>query len=206
MPYRLIMLIAVIGLFQEAAAAEIDITHQSSAPSPSYVPISEGLTAPAPPVWFWTGFYGGLHLGVAAGAANFANPLSPSIFGDDVITPGFLAGGQIGFNWQLPNSNWVLGIEADASWLTRKEPIRFAFSGFFVSANCRARPNLMGDLTARVGWAYGQFNHSLLYVKGGPAYVHSQVDITTNNTNGFGLAPLTTNQASQKSAGLLELV
>lgn len=75
------MLIAVIGLFQEAAAAEIDITHQSSAPSPSYVPISEGLTAPAPPVWFWTGFYGGLHLGVAAGAANFANPLSPSIFG-----------------------------------------------------------------------------------------------------------------------------
>lgn len=56
----------------------------------------------------------------------------------------------------------------------------------------------MGDLTARVGWAYGQFNHSLLYVKGGPAYVHSQVDITTNNTNGFGLAPLTTNSSFAK--------
>jgi opacity protein-like surface antigen len=51
---------------------------------------------------------------------------------------------------------------------------------------------MMGGLTARVGWAYGQFNHSLVYVKGGAAYLHSQVDITTNNTPSFGVAPLTT--------------
>ena len=40
----------------------------------------------------------------------------------------------------------------------------------------------MGNLTARVGWAYGQFNHSLFYVKGGAALVHNQIDITTNDT------------------------
>ena len=74
-----------------------------------------------------------------------------------------------------------------------------AFSGLFVSANCRAQPNMMGDLSARVGWAYGQFNHSLVYVKGGAAYVHSQVDITTNNTNSFGLAPLTTSSSFAKT-------
>ena len=218
MPYQLIMFIAVIGLVQEVAAAEIDITHprgsdayqvqqgaiplyQTGVPSPSNVPISEGLTAPAPPVWFWTGFYGGLHVGVAAGTANFANPLGSSIFGDDVITPSFLAGGQIGFNWQLPNSNWVLGIEADASWLTSDGTNTcLASSGLFVSATCRARPNLMGDLTGRVGWAYGQFDHSLVYVKGGAAYIRSQVDLATNAatnfvTNGVPQAPLTTSSS-----------
>ena len=81
----------------------------------------------------------------------------------------------------MPNSNLVLGVEADASWLTSDGTNTcLAFSGFFVSANCRAQPNMMGDLTARVGWAYGQFNHSLFYVKGGAAFVHNQIDITTN--------------------------
>ena len=98
-------------------------------------------------------------------------------------TPGFLAGGEIGYNWQTPNSNVVLGIEAAANWLTSNGTNTcVAFSGLFVSANCRAQPNMVGDLTARVGWAYGHFNHSLVYVKGGAAFAHDQIDITTNAT------------------------
>jgi opacity protein-like surface antigen len=216
MLYRLIMLITVLGLAQKAAAADIDTAYLRgsdayqvqqgaapwypiSAPGPSYVPISQGLITPVPPVWVWTGFYGGIHVGVAAGTTNFANPFGLSIFGDDVITPGFLAGGQIGFNWQIPNSNWVLGVEGDASWLTSDGTNTcLAYSSLFVSANCRAQPNMMSDLTARVGWSYGQFNHSLLYIKGGAAYVHSQVDIATNNTPTFGIAPLTTSSSFTK--------
>jgi opacity protein-like surface antigen/outer membrane protease len=138
-------------------------------------------------------------VGAGAGTANFANPFGSSIFGDNVTTPDFLAGGQIGYNWQLPNSNWVLGVEADASWLTSDGTNTcLAFSAFFVSANCRAQSNMMGDLTARVGWSYGHSNHSLLYVKGGAAFVHSQVDITTNDTPAFGLAPLTTSSSFTK--------
>jgi len=200
MLYRLIMCIAVIGLVHEAAAAEIDTAYlrgsdayqvqqgaipwyPTSTPAPSDVPISKGPIAPAPPAWFWTGFYGGVHVGAAGGTANFTDPFGSSIFGDQVTTPGFLAGGQIGYNWQLPNSNLVLGVEADASWLTSDGTNTcLAYSGNFVSANCRAQPNTMGDLTARVGWAYGQFNHSLFYVKGGAALVHNQIDITTNDT------------------------
>jgi hypothetical protein len=96
--YRLIMCIAVIGLVQEAAAADIDTAYlrgsdayqvqqvaappyTTSAPAPSYPPISEGPIAPAPPAWFWTGFYGGVHVGAVAGIANFANPFGSSIFG-----------------------------------------------------------------------------------------------------------------------------
>ncbi len=210
---RLIVCIALIGLMHEAAAAEIDTAYlrgsdayqvqqgaipwyPTSAPAPSDVPIFKGPIAPAPPVWFWTGFYGGVHVGAVAGTANFTDPFGSSIFGDNVTTPGFLAGGQIGYNWQLPNSNFVLGVEADASWLTADGTNTcLAFSGLFVSANCRAQPNTMGDLTARLGWAYGYSNHSLLYVKGGAALVHSQIDIATNATPGFGLAALATNSS-----------
>jgi opacity protein-like surface antigen len=130
MLYRLIMYIAVIGLVREAAAAEIDTaylrgatgyqvqqvadpTFPTSPPTPSY---PEAIV-PAPQAWFWTGFYAGGHVGAAVGTANFADPFGSSIFGDTVTTPGFLAGGQIGYNWQVPNSPWVLGVEADASWL-----------------------------------------------------------------------------------------
>ena len=217
-------IVAAIGLVHEAAAAEIDTAYlrgsdayqvqqgaipwyPTSAPAPSDLPIFKGPIAPAPPAWFWTGFYGGVHVGAVAGTANFTDPFGSSIFGDNVTTPGFLAGGQIGYNWQVPNSNLVLGVEADASWLTSDGTNTcLAYSGFFVSANCRAQPNTMGDLTARVGWAYGQFNHSLFYVKGGAAFVHNQIDITTNGTPILALLLSLRAQASRKSAGRLGLV
>jgi hypothetical protein len=66
--------------------------YQTSAPGPSNLPIFK--EPPAPPAWSWTGVYVGGQIGVAAGTANFANPLGSSIFGDGVITPVFLAGGQ----------------------------------------------------------------------------------------------------------------
>ena len=212
--HRLIISIAVIGFVQEAAGADIDTAYlrgsdvqqvgypwyPTNAPAPSDLPIFKGQVAPAPPAWFWTGFYGGVHVGATAGTANFADPFGSSIFGDNVTTPGFLAGGQIGLNWQAPNSNLVLGVEADASWLTSDGTNTcLAYSGLFVSANCRAQPNMMGDLTARVGWAYGQFNHSLVYIKGGAALVREQIDISTNGTQSFaGLAPLTTSSSFTK--------
>jgi opacity protein-like surface antigen len=224
MLYRLIVCIAVIGLVHEAAAADMDTAYlrgsdaygvtdpaypvqrvaapwyPTSAPAPSDLPVFKGPIAPVPRASLWTGFYGGVHVGAVAGTANFADPFGSSIFGDNVTTPGFLAGGQIGYNWQVPSSNLVLGVEADANWLTSDGTNTcLAYSGNFVSANCRAQPNMMGDLTARVGWAYGQFNHSLFYVKGGAAFVHSQIDITTNNTNSFGLAPLTTSSSFAKA-------
>jgi opacity protein-like surface antigen/outer membrane protease len=202
MLYRLIMCIAVIGLVQEAAAADIDATYlrgtdssyqvqqvgypwyPTSAPAPSYPPISNGPIVPAPPAWSWTGFYVGGHVGAAVGTADFADPFGSSIFGDKVTTPGFLAGGQIGYNWQAPNSTWVLGVEADASWLTSDGTNTcFAFSGFLVSATCHADPNAIGSLTARGGYAFGPSGRTLLYAKGGAAWIHENVDTITNAGN-----------------------
>jgi opacity protein-like surface antigen len=218
--YRLFMCIGVIGVVHAAAAADIDAAYlrgsdaygvtgptnrvqqvttpwyPTDALAPSY-PVKE--IAPAPPIWLWTGFYGGVHVGAVAGTANFSNPFGSSIFGDSVTTPGFLAGGQVGYNWQAPHSPWVFGFEADLNWLDSDGTNTcLAFSGLFVSANCRAQPNMMGDLTARAGWAYGRSNHSLLYVKGGAAFVHNAIDIATNATPSFGLAPLTTSSSYTK--------
>ena len=187
MLFRLIILIAAIAAVREAAAADAEVYYRAP-PAPAL---------PAPPLpWSWTGFYGGLRIGGAAGTAKFADPFGSSTYGDNVATPGFLAGGQIGYNWQVANSNWVLGAEADANWLTSDGTNTcLAFSGLYVSANCRAQPNMISDLTARVGWAYGRFDHSLIYLKGGAAVVHDQVSVTTNATPGFGLAPLATSSS-----------
>jgi hypothetical protein len=45
----------------------------------------------------------------------------------------------------------------------------FAFSGTFVSLDCRAHTDAFGTVTGRVGWAFGPFGRSLLHGKGGLA-------------------------------------
>ena len=79
--------------------------------------------APPPvPVWSWTGLYAGVNVGGIVGvdqdqqSATFSSTalginglLSTS---DWHAAPGVAAGGQIGYNWQLP-SRWVVGLEAD---------------------------------------------------------------------------------------------
>jgi hypothetical protein len=123
------------------------------------------VKVPAPTAYDWTGFYVGGQIGGATGTANFADPFGASIFGDKVITPGFFAGGQIGYNWQVPDSRWVLGVQADANWLTADGTNTcFAFSGSFVSATCHADPKSFGTLTGRGGFAVGPAGRTLLYL------------------------------------------
>lgn len=137
--------------------------------------------APVASPWSWTGGYIGAHVGAAWGKATFSDPFGPSIYGDGVHTPAFLGGGQIGYNWQVPDSPWVLGAEADVSRLASDGTNTcLAYSGFFVSANCRARPDIATTLTGRVGYAAGPSGRSLLYLKGGLAGIHETVSVTTN--------------------------
>ncbi len=135
----------------------------------------------APPVWNWSGSYVGVHVGAAWGETRFSGPLGSGIFGADVSTPAFLGGGQIGYNWQVPNSSWVFGVEAEISALDSVGTNTcLASSGFFVSANCRVRPDATVAVTGRIGYAAGLEGRTLLYVKGGLAGVHDFIDITTN--------------------------
>jgi opacity protein-like surface antigen len=172
------------------------VPSSTQAPNPTF---NSAYESPAPSTW--TGFYVGAHVGAGAGATRFTDPFGPSVFGDTITTSEFLAGGQIGYNWQPVNSPWLFGFEADLDWLdSNGTNTCLAYSGFFVSANCRSQPNVLGDVTARVGLTYGHSNHSLVYAKGGAAFIHNQINITTNATGSFvNLPPQVANSAFTKT-------
>src|SRR5215467_9782267 len=131
------------------------------------------LPRPVPPVrssttipWSWTGFYLGGHVGAALGMTDIADPFGTALFGDNVRSPGFIGGGQIGYNYQL--GSLVFGLEADVSGdVSDGTNTCFAVSGFAVSSNCRFRPDLYATLTGRLGYAA---DRALLYAKGGAAW------------------------------------
>src|SRR6266436_3479305 len=138
-----------------------------------------------PPValWSWTGLYLGTHVGGSFTSSQFSDPAGLAIFGGNVRSPAALAGFQLGYNWQIPNSNFLLGVEADASASIGDGTMTcLASSGLFTSANCRVRPQSSGSLTGRVGYVTGPRGHTLIYAKVGAAWLQEQIDITTNFT------------------------
>ena len=107
------------------------------------------MPAPPPPVlplWTWTGGYVGTHIGAAWGDTKFSDPAGTSLFGDQVSTPGVIGGFQAGYNWQVPQSRFVLGIEGDLSGIASKgSNTCLASSRLVVSADCRSRSQCERD-------------------------------------------------------------
>ncbi|SDJ96411.1 Opacity protein [Bradyrhizobium sp. Rc2d] len=135
-------------------------------------------------VWNWSGGYIGGHIGGGYGRTSFSNPYGPSIYGGIVESPAFLAGGQIGYNWQ--NSSWVFGVELDASAVVSEGTNTcLAHSGLVVSANCIAGPNLFATGTGRIGYAFGALGHTLAYLKGGVAWQNNRGDVVNNFEAGY---------------------
>jgi opacity protein-like surface antigen len=139
------------------------------------------LKAPAA-LWSWSGLYIGGHVGASSSLTDIADPLGAPIYGDNVRSPGFIGGGQIGFNHQV--GLVVFGVEADVSGVSSDGTNTcFAVSGDTASSNCRVRPDLYTTVTGRIGYAV---DRSLLYVKGGAAWTRGTVDMFVNN-NPFGV-------------------
>jgi opacity protein-like surface antigen len=137
---------------------------------------------PPPILWSWTGAYIGAQVGAGSGNSQFADPAGAAIYGGSVRTQSVLGGGQAGYNWQVPNTAVVLGLEADAAATGGYgSGTCFASSAYFISANCRALPHATGSFTGRLGVATGPLGRTLLYVKGGVAWLDEAVDITSNH-------------------------
>ena len=84
------------------------------------------VKAPPPPVWTWTGFYIGANGGYSWGdwdsasiAAIFPGPGGTLVNTASPNVQGAIAGGQIGYNWQL-SPQWLVGVEADGQWSGEK--------------------------------------------------------------------------------------
>jgi outer membrane immunogenic protein len=125
--------------------------------------------APAP-YFSWTGCYIGAHGGGGFGDKRLRDPATDiRIFSFDV--DGGLAGGQVGCDWQT--GAFVLGVEGSASWANITGNGADLPTGVLIRAHSDA--DFIGTATARIGWAFGQ---SLLYVKGGGAWVHEDYRLT----------------------------
>jgi opacity protein-like surface antigen len=147
--------------------------------------------------WSWSGFYAGVHVGAALTTTDIADPFGVALFGDEIRSPGFIGGGQIGYNYQL--GSMVFGIEADVSGdVSNGTNTCFAVSGLIVSSNCRVRPDLYATLTGRFGYAIGR---TMLYAKGGAAWTDGTVDMFFNQNN---LGPGKTNAVFTSSSDFRE--
>jgi outer membrane immunogenic protein len=84
-------------------------------------------------------------------------------------TGGAVVGGQVGYNYQLPN-NIVVGIESDAQWTNVAESeheIATSTTPTLRFTDLRAGLDWFGTTRLRLGYAFGRF---LPYITGGVSY------------------------------------
>jgi outer membrane immunogenic protein len=130
-------------------------------------PYATKAPAYAAPLYNWTGFYIGGHLGGAFSSDNNFAGLSTGNNGNG----RFLGGVQGGADWQFA-PNWVVGAEAQYSWLSGNVGAVFP-GGFGYTNNQRG----LGSVTGRFGYTWGP---GLIYVKGGYAYSDNNETVTLN--------------------------
>jgi outer membrane immunogenic protein len=135
----------------------------NAADMPWRAPIAK---APPPVAPNWTGLYVGGHLGAGFSTKEWEvtdpNIVLPIHFGSDAVS-GFLAGAQIGVNYQV--DALVFGIEADASWANLSGETCNTGQSF----HCFSKVDRFGTVAGRAGIAT---DRALVYIRGGAAWVH----------------------------------
>jgi outer membrane immunogenic protein len=140
---------------------------------------------PPAPVWSWTGFYIGGHVGFGWGQDETRID-SVTTTPPGVITPlnltfnqnsrsGVLGGGQAGYNWQ---AGWfVLGVQADIAALDVK-----GTDPCLIGLVCTSKSDWLATVTGRIGAVV--LDRGLVYVKAGGAW------LDTNHTTSInGVVP-----------------
>jgi outer membrane immunogenic protein len=123
------------------------------------------MMAPSP-IYNWTGFYIGGHIGGAFSDNN--NNFGATVTGGNNNDGRFLGGVQVGGDYQFANTSFVVGVEGQYSWLDRNNNNAFVFPGGFTYFN---NQRALASVTGRVGYAWGP---ALVYAKGGYAYSDSR--------------------------------
>jgi outer membrane immunogenic protein len=148
------------------------------------------LKAPPAVVYNWSGFYIGAHVGGAWGTKDWFN----NSFDDEIRAShnvsGMIAGGQIGFNWQAPGSNWVLGVEGQMSWADLNGD-RLLGDDLF-----KTKVKWLATVAGRLGYAW---DGVLLYAKGGLAYARDEHQFA--DTNDGVVDPLLNFAAEKRRTG-----
>jgi outer membrane immunogenic protein len=161
-----------------AASTALSLCSAVAADLPPAPPLSRAPVAPiayAPPVYNWTGFYVGGHLGGSFADSSWSDPFTGGK--NSFNSPGFLGGAQIGANAQF--NALVVGVEGDFSWLGLKSNGTDSI-GNAINTNV----NWTSTVTGRVGAA---FDRLLVYGKGGVAFAGEQNGFTDLFANSASL-------------------
>ena len=138
----------------------------------------------AEPLFNWTGFYVGGHVGGAWTNEQFINTGNGAPFADLSPGQGFrqrnsgvMGGAQIGYNWQA--NNYVFGMEGTISGLDNKGTVvNTAFGAADDIFTWRA--NVLATVVGRAGFAV---QNNLFYIKGGYAGVNNRLSVVDNVAN-----------------------
>jgi outer membrane immunogenic protein len=148
--------VALVALGATVPALAADLPARTYTKAPAYVA----------PIYNWTGFYIGGHIGGAFSSDSNFGGLTTGNNGN----ARFLGGLQGGYDYQFA-PNWVLGVEGQYSWLANNNG-GIAFPGGFVYTN---NQRALASVTGRVGYTWGP---GLLYVKGGYAFSDNNESVT----------------------------
>jgi outer membrane autotransporter protein len=186
------------------------IRYQFSPEIASIAPIPVKAPRLQPPVPFvWTGLYVGAFGGADVGSAGFNVPGAASA---GLHTGGILAGGTLGYNYQL--NRVVIGVEGDGAWtnLTGSSacapltnggeflqgmlipgPILVSNVSPFFQTTCHNDVSWLATVAGRVGYLWNP--QTLLFVKGGAAWEREEFSATCNlgGLNGSAIAVTNTN-------------
>ena len=157
----LLATVALVALGATAPALAADLAARPYTKAPAY----------AAPIYNWTGFYIGGHIGGAFSGNNNFNGLATGNNGNG----RFLGGLQGGADYQFA-PNWVLGAEAEYSWLGSSNN-SVIFPGTPAPYTYTNNQRGIGSVTGRVGYTWGP---GLLYVKGGYAFSDNSESLTQN--------------------------
>lgn len=154
---------ATVGLVSLAAT----VVSGSSAMAAD-LPVKAGGYIAPPPAFSWSGFYVGVHGGYGWGSNNwnsrgFVEDPTVSASNFSPKTNSGLGGVQAGANYQI--ASWVLGIEADWSFLHGQGSSNGIVPGAFTVTGT-SQIEWLATFTGRAGYAW---DRSLIYVKGGAA-------------------------------------
>jgi outer membrane immunogenic protein len=143
------------------------------------------LKAPVAMVYDWTGFYIGVNAGVGIGRdyTRLVAPAGPTFEASYLNPQGGLGGGQIGYNYQVPNAMFgalVFGVEADIQGTGMRDNYTCLITCTLpgaggIASRFNQKLDWFGTVRGRVGIATGPV---LTYVTAGWAYGSVKTTLT----------------------------
>ena len=137
----------------------------------------------------WTGVYVGGYVGGASGQnvsssafvdtvgnAGYWNQFYDPANNNYITSASFIGGGTLGYNWQLPNTAFLIGLEGEYGYLgmqgSNGDPTAEGVGSNAVGSIKTGNSYGYGLVGGRVGYS---FDRALIYVKSGAVFTNTQI-------------------------------